>query len=507
MNIAFRVDASLKIGSGHVMRCLTLADALRSAGAQCHFICRDHTGNMAGLIASRGFKVSLLPASGGDTSTCRLEAETRHAVWLRTDWMSDAEQARGCLGSIPVDWLIVDHYAIDARWEQEMRPLCRRLMVIDDLADRQHDCDLLLDQNLYEAMETRYDKMVPAGCKKLLGPTYALLRPEFSIARKGLRHRTGQVSRVLVSFGGADPTNETEKTLLALAGIGEGRIEVDVVVGGGNPHKERIEEFCSSREGFRCHCMVDNMAELMAAADVAIGAGGATTWERCAVGLPSLVTVLAENQLALVEHAARQGLLFYLGQAQAVTPKMIQDSLEVFALSPQSLQSYSTRGLATVDAEGVQRVVRTLCPPRISIRRAVAEDCDAVYAWRNAEETRRYIFDDRTIPLETHREWFRNTLDNPARVLLIGEIDGKPVGVLRYDLACCEALISVYLVPGGQGRGIGSQFIRSGSLWLKEHLPVIKTINAKIFKENVASLRAFEAAGYVEHHAIYKETL
>lgn len=509
MIIAFRTDASLQIGTGHVMRCLTLADALQAAGAQCHFICREHPGNLIALIGQRGFAVSVLPAATEALSTDELAVETQpeYAGWLGADWATDAAQTKAGVGETAVDWLIVDHYAIDTLWEQKLRPMCRRLMVIDDLADRQHDCDLLLDQNLYRSMETRYDNLVPESCQKLLGPKYALLRPEFAAARNNLRQRDGQIARLLIFYGGADLTNETEKALHALSAFTERHIDVDVVVGCANLHKEQIQEICSAHEGFHYHSMIDNMAELMSAADLAIGAGGATTWERCSVGLPTLITVLAENQRELAENGARQGLFFYMGQSTAVTSKKILDALNFFVSSPESMQSYAIHGLATVDAKGTQRVVGMLCPPQISIRRAGVEDCDPIYAWRNAEETRRYIFDDKPIPLETHRNWFHNTLKNPDRVLLIGEIDNRPAGVLRYDFSCNEALISVYLVPGGQGRGVGSQLIRCGSRWIKENFPNIKCINAEIFKENVASLCAFESAGYKEHHAIYKETL
>jgi len=509
MIVTFRTDASLQIGSGHVMRCLTLAQALQAAGAQCQFICREHPGNMIAKILERGFAVIRLPVPL-DTFTVQEpvgKGSSEYAAWLGADWATDAAQTKAALGEGPFDWLVVDHYAIEARWEQELRPIFRKLMVIDDLANRQHDCDLLLDQNLYRSMETRYDHLIPASCVKMLGPRFALLRPEFAVARQNLRQREGGIRRVLVSYGGVDATNETEKALRALIDLADPELVVDVVAGGGNLHKEQLQGICASQQGFTYHSMVDNMAELMGGADLAIGAGGSTTWERCALGLPSFVTVLSENQRELTESGAQQGLFYYLGASASVTARKILDALYFFATSPESLQLYTTRGLATVDTRGAQRVVSLLSPLQITIRRAVAEDCDPMNQWRNAEETRRFIFDDNPIPLEAHRSWFYRTLQDADRVLLVGEIDGRPVGVLRYDFSASEARISVYLVPGGQGKGVGSQLIRCGSRWIRENFPDIKSINAEIFKENVASLRAFESAGYQEHHAIYKETL
>jgi UDP-2,4-diacetamido-2,4,6-trideoxy-beta-L-altropyranose hydrolase len=496
MKIVIRTDSSLQMGSGHVMRCLTLADELRQ---------REHHGNMIGMIEGKGYPVVRLPQQEAEYAAN--PDDVAHAAWLGVSWYQGAFDTIAAIGETKPGWLIVDHYAIDRRWEQMLRPHVGKVMVIDDLADRHHDCDLLLDQNLYEGMETRYDNLVPKSCQKLLGPKYALLRPEFAAARKNLRRRDGVVKRILVFFGGVDSTNETEKALHALQSISGRPFEVDVVVGGGNFNKERIQNFCAAYDNFHYYCQVDNMAELIAAADMAIGAGGATTWERCSLGLPSIVTVLAVNQKILAETGAKHGLFYYLGESATVTADNIADAIKVFSSSPLNLETYSTNGLATVDGKGTQRLAGMLSPPQIFIRRADIDDCDSICEWRNAEETRRYIFDDKLIPLETHRVWFHSTLKNPDRILLIGEIDNEPVGVLRYDFSGNEALISVYLVPGGQGRGVGSELIRSGSRWLKENYPNIQIINAEIFKENVASLRAFESAGYKEHHAIFKEAL
>lgn len=505
MKIVFRTDASVTIGSGHVMRCLTLADELRKRGADISFISREHPANLNDLLESKGYHVLRL-----DKPVQKFAARSddlAHAAWLGVPWEQDAADTAAALGEGQPDWLIVDHYAIDYRWEERLRSRVAKIMVIDDLADRPHNCDLLLDQNLYRGMETRYDGLVPRTCQKLLGPRHALLRPEFAEARKGLLHRDGLVTRVLVFFGGMDPTNETEKALHALMGITDREFVVDVIVGGGNLRKAQIQAICEAHEGFSFHCQIDNMAELMSAADLAIGAGGTATWERCALGLPALVVAVAENQFELATCGAEAGLFFYLGTADSVDSSRMQDVLRTFCSSPAALRCMSAQALAMVDARGAQRVGGMFVPPRITVRPAQEEDCDFLYDWRNAEETRRYIFDSASIPLETHRAWFRKSLLNPARILLIGEIDGRPVGVLRYDCAGEEALISVYLVPGGKGQGVGTELIRCGSRWVREHRPEIKRINAEIMRENVASLRAFEQAGYNEHHVTFQEVL
>jgi UDP-2,4-diacetamido-2,4,6-trideoxy-beta-L-altropyranose hydrolase len=505
MEVVIRADASVTMGSGHIMRCLTLADELQKRGAKVSFICRDHSGNLNSLLETKGFTVACL-AETADMLSAKPNAVS-HACGLGVSWEEDASETIAVLGDKRPVWLIVDHYALDRRWEQKLRPHVGKIMVIDDLADRPHDCDLLLDQNFYHAMDTRYGDLVAQNCRKLLGPKYALLRPEFIAARQSQRQRDWRVGRILVFFGGVDPTNETGKVLRALANIAERQFEVDVVVGAGNPFKKQIQKLCLKNAGFHYHCQIDNMAELMVAADLAIGAGGSTTWERCALGLPALVVTVAENQRELAYCAADKGLIFHLGDSESVASKFIQDAVRIFCSVPATLRCCAEIGLTMVDAKGVQRVAGILVPPQVKVRQAQENDCDAVHSWRNAEETRKYIFDKKAIPMDAHRAWFRNTLSNPNRTLLIGEISGHPVGVLRYDFAGQEALISVYLVPGGQGQGVGTELIRCGSRWLKDNRPEIRLVNAEVMLVNVASLRAFEMAGYRQHHVTYQEVL
>lgn len=335
MTIIFRVDASLQIGSGHVMRCLTLADELRLRGADVRFVCREHPGNLNDLIEAKGYLVTRLPRV--DFAFVESSEDLAHMRWLGVAWQQDAAETTAAVGDTLPQWLIIDHYAIDRRWEEMLRPYVGKIMVIDDLADRAHDCELLLDQNLYQDMETRYDNLVPLACQKLLGPRYVLLRPEFAVARKSLRPRSGEIKRVLVFFGGVDPSNETGKTLQAVAGIDNRQFDVDVVVGGRNLHKEQINKICAANDGFHYHCQVDNMAELMAASDLAIGAGGATTWERCFLGLPSIVLVLAKNQKQAAEYLATLEILILLGDARKVSPKDIADAIGLFAKKQQLL--------------------------------------------------------------------------------------------------------------------------------------------------------------------------
>ena len=317
------------------MRCLTLADALRGKGAEILFVCRELPGNICDFVENKKYRLFRLPYSEKPTTA---KPDGLYARWLGVDLQTDAEQTRAILQKQLADWLIVDHYALDSRWEKQMRPIVRKILAIDDLADRPHDCDLLLDQNLYEHMENRYDGLVPDLCSKLLGPRNALLRPEFMEACRNIRERDGSVRRILIFFGGSDPNNETAKALEAIRLLNRPDIAVDAVVGGANPHREAIRILCASIPNTIYHCQVANMAELMAAADLAIGAGGSTTWERCSVGLPSITLAIAENQAETTEVVAKTGAACHLGYSTNVSIESLANAIQLALEHPLELK-------------------------------------------------------------------------------------------------------------------------------------------------------------------------
>jgi UDP-2,4-diacetamido-2,4,6-trideoxy-beta-L-altropyranose hydrolase len=359
MNITFRTDASLKIGSGHVMRCLTLADALQAAGARCHFICREHPGNLIAQIRQGGFTVSVLPAATEALIAEKFAAEVQsnYATWLGADWATDAAQTKVGVGTTVVDWLIVDHYALDARWEQTLRPQCRKLMVIDDLADRPHDCDLLLDQNLGRDV-VDYSQLVPEGCTVLAGPHYALLRPEFAALRdESLRRRaTPQLKHLLITMGGVDQVDATGKVLEALQDCPlPADLRITVVMGPNAPWLERVQLLAKKMsQPTEVKVNVNNMAQLMADSDLAVGAAGSTSWERCCLGLPSIIGVQAVNQQLIanaLELAGAARTLSISADVQHI-PELIAKVLS----EKNSLQKMIASAAVITDGNGVGRV-------------------------------------------------------------------------------------------------------------------------------------------------------
>lgn len=344
MRVLFRTDASVQIGGGHLMRCLTLAEQLRLAGAEVAFVSAVLPGAMFDLVRSLGYRCATLPpVDGGDdfqSSDAVLTAAASHELFPEG-----------------VDWLVVDHYGLDARWEQRLRPHTRKIMVIDDLADRSHDCDLLLDQNFYLDQDRRYQCLLPVHCVTLLGPGFVLLRPEFSVARQHLRNRDGMVERLLVFFGSADPGNQTGLVLEALRLWNKVDIAVDVVVGAANPRCEEIQSACSAMSNVRYHCQIANMAELIAEADVGIGSGGSAMWERSYLGLPTITVVIADNQVRTTEDVAQMGCgIVYIGRAETVRADDYLHALELLLTHPELVRNISERALTLVKPRGVSMV-------------------------------------------------------------------------------------------------------------------------------------------------------
>ncbi len=309
MKIAFRTDASLQMGSGHVMRCLTLADALTATGAQCHFISRAHPGHLDTLMRQRGYASQTLPAPVDILETAISSEATAnsppHAQWLGCAWQTDAQQSSAFLRILRPDWLVVDHYALDHNWENAVAAYCHKLMVIDDLADRAHACELLLDPNLGR-QPNDYSGLVPSRCQVLTGPGYALLRPEFAELRTySLQRRQSQhtIGSILISMGGVDQDNATAKVLRALTNCAlPADCRITVVMGLTAPWLDNVKEIVAKMPwATEVVVNVSDMAQRMADSDLAIGAAGSTSWERCCLGLPTLLLVLAENQREIAD--------------------------------------------------------------------------------------------------------------------------------------------------------------------------------------------------------------
>lgn len=358
MQVAFRADASLQIGTGHVMRCLTLADALRELGATCCFICRPHTGHLLDLIKQRGHvAIALAPVD----VAFRAPVDSAHAQWLGCSWESDAEQTKTALAAVKPDWLVVDHYALDRRWEQKLRCSAKHLMVIDDLADRQHDCDVLLDQNLGR-QDKDYDGLLSPRTQTFIGPENALLRPEFSLWRENSLQRRIQpkLQQLLITMGGVDKDNATGWVLRALHDCCLPQdLTITIVMGSNAPWLKEVQEQAAAM--FRPTQVltgVSNMAELMAKSDLAIGAAGSTSWERCALSLPTVLLILATNQQSSAMALQSLGAAHVASDAEQLI--VIMSALFDLQSGTEALKEMSQAAGKITRGDGTSKVVKYL---------------------------------------------------------------------------------------------------------------------------------------------------
>lgn len=358
--VVLRADASVQIGIGHVMRCLTLADALTAAGAECHFICRAHPGNLIELISRAGHRVHSLPAPGvTGEPVSSVDSGLAHADWLGASQQEDAQQCTPILAQLQPDWLVVDHYALDAHWQQQLRPWYRKLLVIDDLADREHRCDLLLDQTLGRSVAD-YRPLVPQACDILCGAQYALLRPEFAALRACslARRSEDSLSHLLISMGGVDKDNVAGSVLQALQ---HSTLPLDcritVVMGPTAPWLDSVRRQAQGMQWpTEVRVGVCDMAQLMGDSDLAIGAAGSTSWERCCLGLPGIMVVLADNQRQVargLEQIQAARVLNSQQEVPAALPRVLDELLQC----AEALRTMSRAAAAVTDGTGTARVL------------------------------------------------------------------------------------------------------------------------------------------------------
>jgi UDP-2,4-diacetamido-2,4,6-trideoxy-beta-L-altropyranose hydrolase len=336
--IVFRADASQQIGYGHVMRCLSLADALRKRNYSCLFVASPEGAVLSGEVIVRGHGQVVLSSSPQDAE---VDAEATLSAVI------DSDEKVGAF--------ILDHYGLDKTWEAHARSSGTPILVIDDLC-RHHECDFLLDQNVVVG-DNPYEGCVPASCRCFLGPSYALLRQEFrefrerSPARSVLRH-------ILIFFGGCDPGNETGKALRGLM-VSQDLEMIEVVIGAANPHRTEVEALCATQpERILLHVQTQHMAALMAQADLAIGAGGGASWERCCLRLPTVISVLADNQRTIANSLHRAGAALNLGPAETLSPE--DYALAVHEFSGARLSAMSEAAGRLVDGLGAERVALEL---------------------------------------------------------------------------------------------------------------------------------------------------
>lgn len=515
MRVAIRCDASPAIGSGHVMRCRNLGRALHQRGAEVLFLCREHPYDLIAVLNTE-FKVLGLPELiSPEPSLAGLEGRDLYGAWLGCTQLQDAED---CLNAIStaeigaIDWLVVDHYGLDYLWEQK---ICKslseihgeppRLLVFDDLADRPHQADVLVDANLFQtATFEAYRALVPTDCRLLLGPAYAPLDAVYAQLHS-LAPQRCSLRRLLVFFGSMDLENHTGIALEALCHPEVADLAVDVVLGAGAPHLSTVTQLVGQRPHTQLHSGLPSLAGLLLRADLAIGAAGTTSWERAALALPTVVIPVAKNQRQNAKTLVDSGAALAIGQHPSIDPgTLILEAIRRLLKQPERLEQLSACARSLGDGRGLSRILTAMMGPlsNLKLRPATLADENQYLAWANEPEVRRQSFNTKPIPLDQHQRWFRSRLKSPEALLrVLVDSEGLALGQIRFERSFNErtrARIGFSLDPIARGHGLASELIRQGCAALVQQWGEDIETYGEVRVGNQASAMALMRAGFAE---------
>lgn len=475
--LLIRADAGTQMGTGHIMRCLALAQAWQEAGGTVAFASAALPPALAGRLASEGAALFTVAAQPGGPDDTRLTIDLARTVGA--------------------SWVMVDGYQFGADYQIRLKEAGLRVLFVDDYGHAGAYCaDLVLNQNSY-AHERWYADRSPHS-RLLLGPRYALLRREFWPWR-GWRREAPEVARtILITMGGSDPDNVTLNLLQALDQLTTPGLEATLVIGGGNPHHEQLQAAAArARHTTRIARNVSDMPALMAWADIAVSAGGTTCYELAFMGVPTLIIALAENQVAITESLAVLRVGRNLGWHSQLEMSGLARACAALLGDDRERVAMSERGRALIDGYGSARVTSELLGRPLRLRRAVDEDRGLLWEWSNEPGARAASFSGEPIPWERHVAWFAAHIDSSEhRIFLALDAGGLPVGQVRFDFEGDTAVISVSLDQRARGLGYGSRLIELGAASIFAEGRAAR-IDAYVKPENQASLRAFERAGFV----------
>lgn len=485
-HVAFRVDASSIIGMGHARRCMALARALKRLGVKCSFAMRESDIEFDELLAEFAPDRIRLPRG-------RHALAHEYSSWLGDEPAQDIVQFLDGIAGQRYDWIIVDHYAVDSEWHDEVRAQTgSKIVVIDDLANRPLSADLIIDQNWHS---DHFAKYAPVNMRKasiLGGPTYALLDVAFVNSPKW--NSSSEVKSIGIFMGGVDASNASEKVLDMLAQSGfVGTIAL--VTGSANPNVTKLKARASSDKNVQLHVDLPNLAHFFAEHDLQIGAGGSATWERCCIGAPTLALVCADNQREILFDMVEAG--FQWGAELSDSNAQIK-LLDIACTDITLRGDMSTRCRQLVDGKGALRTARILMLPKVQVRKAKLDDARKIYEWRNDARVRTVSRDTSAISFDDHLRWFEGSLGMSGRMILIGELEtSESVGVVRFDECDDNSVeVSIYLDPERSGQGLGSPLLEAAENYLASVRNSAVDIVAYTMLGNAKSEHLFKRGGY-----------
>jgi len=491
MKIAFRVDASRTIGFGHLSRCINLAEELRSRGCEILFVTCDDDSKSYKALENRLFQTVLLPA----LETVEKSSDELPGRSTRSE-VDDANETIQALEGFKPTWLVIDSYELGKTFETKLRPHTEKIAVIDDLPTREHECNLFIDQNYTDRTVESIGARLNRCDQILIGPRFALLDTKIREARKALSDKGAKNKRIFVFCGGADPKNLTQKVVDALRGDEFSSIVIDVVIGAQNKLFE-VDTAATDLANFNFQPASDDYLNMLQRADLAIGAGGTSTWERMCLGVPSIVVSIASNQEPACNKLGAENLISYLGDEHQVSPEKIAEAVRGLVNSRTELESRSERARLLVDGRGSKRVAEAMCAAsdsELRIRRANKSDCEDYFNWVNDPEVRAQSFNSEMITWAEHKIWFTEKMNSGSTEMYVLEANGLPVGQVRFEVSDHEAEISYSLDSIVRGRAWAALLIEMAmdQFQSRNALP----IRAKVKHDNRRSIAVFEKLGF-----------
>jgi len=497
--IVFRADASLTLASGHIMRCLTLAQALKKKHphARVIFVCNKLPIALKEKLTQFKIELVCLPFDIDSKKYHQLDDANASSNQLMT-LLSPKKNVSAPL----IDLLVVDHYLLDFQWQEQLNKYCKKLLVIDDLADRKHQADFLLDQTLGRQAED-YRTLVPPNCQLLVGKQFMLLRDEFTQLinhAKSKRSTTKIIKNILVNLGGLDRNNITAKIIQALIDYQHKNVQsnllVSIVMTSYSPHLAKIQSIIENIHWIKLVIDCDDMANKILEADIAIGACGTTAWERCCLGLPTLAIVLADNQKLICENLANKDAVINLGYYENLSTSTISDGLDSLINRPKKYLAMIDNCFKSCDGLGVKNVLYRLTSPEVTLTRATKEDINLTFEWQSIKSIRRYSRHPEPVIYNDHYQWFLSSLTMSTRQIFIICSHDKKLGILRLDKIngdsdnhCYE--ISILVAPQAQGQKIALKAIHAIP---KEYDKC--EIYAYVHGKNKASHKLFQQANF-----------
>ena len=488
IRLLIRADASVQMGTGHIMRCLAIAQAVQHNGGIVHFAAATCPKVLSDRLMKEGFRI--------------------HTVSNTPDVFNTEEDLEVTLKiaqKLKPEWICVDGYQFGSAYQKVLKEAGYKVVFIDDFGHAEfYSADFVLNQNI-SAQFDWYQRRSPQT-QLLLGERYTLLRNEFMLWKRWRRSVQNTVRYILITLGGSDSDNITAWILEALQLVKIPSLHLTVVIGGSNPHHKSLE--CLAHKCIHSIKLlkdVADMPQLIAEADLAIAAGGSTNWELALLGLPSLILTLAENQSAIAQTLHEKGIVISLGHVEEVKQEDFLYQFESLCYDRQKREKMSQAGQALIDGKGCDRILAKLQEAPLRLRPVSDKDCKLIWYWSNEPTTRKASFQTALISWEDHTQWFQQKLqDLDCYFWIAMNEQDQPIGQVRLEAISPQvAQISISIDTKYRRNGFGTHLLTLGVQTFLSQTQFL-SISAWIKSDNLASCQMFEKVDFIKIGSEYR---